>query len=112
MIIIFSSVIDSNDSMQPFTFKRFIETVKKIGQPANPLPPVNPVDFHGCLSPVVPGYEMPHVDEFGLTEAEFAEGLQTWQGGEIEALRRFDALVKQVYLKQVMFHLSILLCFI
>ena len=108
MFIIFSSVIDSNDSLQPFTFKRFIATVKKIGQPGHPLPPLDAVDFHGCLSPVVPGYEMPHVEEFGMTEEEFAEGLHIWKGGEIEALKRFDALVKQVYLKQVMLHSLVL----
>ncbi|CAB4010945.1 cryptochrome-1-like isoform X2 [Paramuricea clavata] len=90
------NVIKSNDSLQPFTFKRYIATVKKIGQPDNPLPPLDAVSFHGCFSPVVPGYEMPCVEEFGMTEEEFVEGSHVWKGGEDEALRRFDALVKSI----------------
>lgn len=92
----FYSVVKSNDSLQPFTFKRFITTVKKIGQPDDPLPPIDAVSFHGCFSPVVPGYEMPSVEEFGMTEEDFVDGTQLWKGGEDEALRRFDAIVNKV----------------
>ena len=94
--MLFYSVIQSNDSLQPFTFKRFITTVKKMGQPDFPLAPLDAVSFHGCLSPAVPGYEMPSVEEFGMTEEQQMEGTHIWKGGEKEALRRFDALVKQV----------------
>lgn len=89
-------MIKCNDSLQPFTFKRFITTVKKIGQPDYPLPPLDSVSFHGCLSPVVLGYEMPRVEEFGMTEEDLNEGVQVWTGGENEALKRFDVLVKTV----------------
>ena len=94
--MIFYSLIQSNDSLQPFTFKRFIRTVKKIGQPDIPLPPLDAVAFHGCFSPFVLGYEMPRVEEFGMTEEDLIEGSRIWKGGEHEALRRFDALVKRV----------------
>lgn len=90
-------MVKSNDCLQPFTFKRFVATVKKLGQPEYPLLPLDATSFHGCLSPFVPGYELPLVQEFGMTDEDFLEGLEIWRGGEIEALRRFDILVKKVY---------------
>ena len=99
-------MIQSNDSLQPFTFKHFIKTVKKIGQPDHSLPPLDAVAFHGCLSPGVPGYEMPRVEEFGMTEETLAEGSHIWKGGENEALRRFDALIKKVFKLNVSQHFN------
>lgn len=100
-LIFVPRVIKYNDSLQPFTFKRFITTVKKIGQPDMPVPPLDSVSFHGCLSPVVPGFEMPSVDEFGMSDEDFIDGPNIWKGGENEALKRLDLLVEKVGMIQM-----------
>lgn len=60
------------------------------------------MSFRGCVSPVLPNYHLPTLEEFGLNDVTYNEGGEIWKGGETEALKRFY-LLKEKVIKTVIF---------
>ena len=95
-------VTELNGNETPVQFHEFLDVISKIGPPEHPVTTVN----HGMLASLstkgVPFQDqnIPSVEDLGIEKSKVT-CKEVWHGGEAEALRKLDSLLKEVCNRKV-----------
>lgn len=82
----------------PFELEGFLRCANSLGQPRTPDQPVDRSTLQACSSfNYLSGkFDVPSLMEFGVKDKSAAPARRIWKGGETEALRRLNVVLKRV----------------
>jgi len=89
---------DAENGAIPLELERFLQLTDSIGRPKAPDHPVDKSSLQGCSSPngLSWNFDVPSLMEFGVKGKGAVPARRIWTGGETEALRRLNVVLKTV----------------